>query len=170
LMLQPADVLFLDEPTNDLDITTLEVIEESLKEFNGAIVLITHDRCLMDRVCTQVVGLGADNEQELFADYQQWDSASAPKKPHVVKNKKETKSDKPSKKMSYKEKKELEVMETTIMEAELVLEALQKQLDDPEISADSEKSLEHYNIMAEAQKKIEELYERWQYLLDTSKK
>ncbi len=165
LMLQPADVLFLDEPTNDLDIPTLEVIEESLKEFNGAVVLITHDRCLMDRVCNQIIGLGAGNEQELFADYQQWESASF-LKPAVKQEKKEKRVKTSVKKMSYKEKKELEGMEEAILKAEQKLETLQKQLEDPAINSDSEKSMEHYAKMANAQKEHDALYERWQYLSD----
>ncbi len=56
-MLEPADVLLLDEPTNDLDIPTLEILEESLLEFSGALVLVTHDRYLLDRVSTLVLGL-----------------------------------------------------------------------------------------------------------------
>ena len=57
LMLQPADLLLLDEPTNDLDIPALEVLEDSLAEFPGALVLVSHDRDLMDRLCTEVIGL-----------------------------------------------------------------------------------------------------------------
>lgn len=168
LMLQPADVLFLDEPTNDLDIPTLEVIEESLIEFNGAVVLITHDRCLMDRVCTQVIGLGEGNETELFADYEQWEKNSKPAKIDAKVDKKECQT-KPTAKMSYKEKKELEGMEETILEAEEKLEKLQSEANDPGLASNSEKSLAHYQVMGEAQKELETLYERWQFLIDKSK-
>src|SRR5271170_7615457 len=73
-MLQPADVLLLDEPTNDLDIPTLEILEESLLEFRGALVLVTHDRYMLDRVSTIVLGLDGLGEVGRFADYSQWDS------------------------------------------------------------------------------------------------
>ena len=67
LMLQPADVLLLDEPTNDLDIPTLEILEESLLEYPGALVLVTHDRYMLDRVSTIVLGLDGLGEIERFA-------------------------------------------------------------------------------------------------------
>ena len=73
LMLQPADVLLLDEPTNDLDIPTLEILEESLLEYRGALVLVTHDRYLLDRVSTLVLGLDGLGKVEAFADYTQWE-------------------------------------------------------------------------------------------------
>ncbi len=72
LMLEPADLLLLDEPTNDLDIPTLEILEESLLEFTGALVLVTHDRYLLDRVSTVVLGLDSVGGAERFADYSQW--------------------------------------------------------------------------------------------------
>ena len=81
LMLVTADVLFLDEPTNDLDIPTLEVLEESLLEFSGALVLVSHDRYLLDRVSTVVIGLdGGDRGRRegqagVFADYSQWEAS-----------------------------------------------------------------------------------------------
>ena len=73
LMLQPADVLLLDEPTNDLDIPTLEILEESLLEFRGSLVLVTHDRYMLDRVSTIVLGLNGRGGAESFADYSQWE-------------------------------------------------------------------------------------------------
>src|SRR2546427_11055434 len=73
LMLQPADVLLLDEPTNDLDIPTLEILEESLLEFRGSLVLVTHDRYMLDRVSTVVLGLNGQGGAESFADYSQWE-------------------------------------------------------------------------------------------------
>ena len=74
LMLQPADVLLLDEPTNDLDIPTLEILEESLLEYRGALVLVTHDRYMLDRVSTVVLGLDGLGHAERFADYSQWEA------------------------------------------------------------------------------------------------
>ena len=74
LMLQPADVLLLDEPTNDLDIPTLDILEESLLEFRGSLVLVTHDRYMLDRVSTVVLGLDGQGSAGLFADYSQWES------------------------------------------------------------------------------------------------
>ena len=81
LMLEPADLLLLDEPTNDLDIPTLEVLEESLLEFDGALVLVTHDRYLLDRVSTVVLGIGENGKAERFADYSQWAAEQVVRKP-----------------------------------------------------------------------------------------
>ncbi|MCX6621360.1 MAG: ABC-F family ATP-binding cassette domain-containing protein, partial [Acidobacteria bacterium] len=75
LMLQPADILLLDEPTNDLDIPTLEVLEESLLDFPGSLVLVTHDRYLLDRVSNAVLGLDGEGEAAIFADYSQWEQS-----------------------------------------------------------------------------------------------
>ena len=69
LMLEPADVLLLDEPTNDLDIPTLEILEENLLDFPGALVLVTHDRYLLNRVASTVLGLDGRGNTGRFADY-----------------------------------------------------------------------------------------------------
>ncbi|HVR06998.1 MAG TPA: ABC-F family ATP-binding cassette domain-containing protein, partial [Thermoanaerobaculia bacterium] len=74
LMLEPADVLLLDEPTNDLDIPTLEILEDNLLEFPGALVLVTHDRYLLNCVATTVLGLDGKGRIGQFADFGQWES------------------------------------------------------------------------------------------------
>ncbi len=165
LMLQPADILFLDEPTNDLDIATLEVIENSLLEFPGAVLLISHDRCLMDRVCTQILGLGQGQEETLFADYFQWEKAfqgsfSKKEKTEAVKALPPSEG----KKLSYKEKKELEGMEAAIGAKEESLAAMQAKLE--EVASDPGESLTLYQKMAEVQSSLDLLYSRWQELLD----
>lgn len=176
LMLEPADILFLDEPTNDLDIQTLEVIEESLQEFPGAVVLISHDRCLMDRVCTKILALGVQQQHHYFADYGQWEAAEAQAA---------TKKESPAvtvtsasssaaavaqrpKKLSYKEQKELEGMEAAILKVEKEIAALEQQLAAPEANAEAKRSLELYNALAEAELKLNALFDRWQQLQSTS--
>ena len=72
LMRQPADILLLDEPTNDLDIPSLQVLEESLLEFSGSVVLVTHDRFLLNRVCDVVLGFDGKGIVTAFADHEQW--------------------------------------------------------------------------------------------------
>jgi len=79
LMLQPADLLLLDEPTNDLDIPTLEILEESLLEYPGALVLVTHDRYMLNRIATTVLGLDGKGNTEQFADFSQWEDWMAEK-------------------------------------------------------------------------------------------
>jgi ABC transport system ATP-binding/permease protein len=78
---RPADLLVLDEPTNDLDIATLEVLEESLVEFPGAVLLVTHDRLLFERVTTSVLGLDGSGIVTPFADYDQWEAARRERAP-----------------------------------------------------------------------------------------
>jgi ATP-binding cassette subfamily F protein uup len=77
LMLKPADLLFLDEPTNDLDIPSLEVLEQNLLEFPGALVLVTHDRYLLDSVSRQILALDGKGNADFFADLAQWEEYRA---------------------------------------------------------------------------------------------
>lgn len=164
LMLEPADVLFLDEPTNDLDIPTLELIEESLSSFAGAVVLISHDRCLMDRICNKVLVLG-EEEHQFFASFSQWENSikAETKKEKQVKKEAATVQKESSAKLTYKEKRELETMEQSIHETEAQIEKLQGKLNG------EEGSVETYQKLGKAHQQLEQLYHRWQFLLDKSK-
>jgi ATP-binding cassette subfamily F protein uup len=159
LMLQPADVLLLDEPTNDLDIPTLEVLEESLEEFPGAIVLITHDRFLMERLCDLLLYLDGDGGAEYFADYDQWlqyrkDRLSAT--PQTGETSQRPPNKKP-RKLAYEERKELNRIERQIEKAEGIADNLQRQLHDPKIMCDADRLAKIYAEHQEAQKKVEHI-------------
>jgi ATP-binding cassette subfamily F protein uup len=164
MMLQPADVLLLDEPTNDLDIPTLEVLEDSLTDFPGALVLVTHDRYLLDRVSTAVLGLDGRGGAELFAEYAQWEQAKltapAPKAGKVT-----PPAPKPAptgkKKLSYLEAREWEQMEARILEAESGLESVRAEMQSPDVVSDGPRLQDCYRRMQAAETEIQTLYARW---------
>jgi len=138
LMLQPADVLLLDEPTNDLDIPTLEVLEDSLTDFPGALVLVTHDRYMLDRVSTVVLGLDGEGGAEVYADYTQWEQARAVKPARVEREPPQARpaTTAPRKKLSYLEAREWDQMEQKILEAERQLEACRAAMRAPDVVSD----------------------------------
>jgi ATP-binding cassette subfamily F protein uup len=174
LMLQPADVLLLDEPTNDLDIPTLDILEESLLEFRGSLVLVTHDRYMLDRVSTMVLGLDGLGNAGLFADYSQWESWLEERK-QTAKNDARNKvrpltrasvsesGDRAQgkKKLSYLEAREYDTIEQRVAEAEQLLQAKRTQLEDPEIVSDCPRLVTAHAEMEEAQEKVDTLYARW---------
>ncbi len=170
LMLQPADVLLLDEPTNDLDIPTLEILEESLLEYRGALVLVTHDRFMLDRVSTIVLGLDGLGGAERFADYSQWEvwqrtrqkgttnlSSGTRRTPKAG----EEQSSVAKKRLSYHEVRELETIEERIAEADRNLEAKRAALEDPAVTGDPPRLKAACIEMDEAQNALDRLYERW---------
>ena len=172
LMLQPADVLLLDEPTNDLDIPTLEILEESLLEYAGALVLVTHDRFMLDRVSKVVLGLDGLGTAERFADYSQWDAWQRSRRSETVAqaakaNRGSGGSTAPAagtaarKKLSYSESREFENMESVIAEAEEDLQRKHTALEDPEITGERASLQKACSELDEAQKWIDTLYARW---------
>ena len=168
LMLQPADVLLLDEPTNDLDIPTLEILEESLLEFRGSMVLVTHDRYMLDRVSNIVLGLDGQGSAESFADYAQWESWQGEGKPDsksrsapVVAGFADSPSATKNKKLSYLEAREYAGIEQRIAEAERVLESKRADLENPAIASDASRLVAAHAEMESAQKNLEGLYARW---------
>jgi ATP-binding cassette subfamily F protein uup len=175
LMLQPADLLLLDEPTNDLDIPTLEILEESLLEFRGALVLVTHDRFMLDRVSTTVLGLDGRGGAERFADYSQWNAwknERGQKKnteltprsagsPSAGNNAVAPASSQIKKKLSYIEAREYSTIERDIAEAERQLERCRERLEDPSIATDAAALEQAANDVAEAEGRVDALYLRW---------
>jgi ATP-binding cassette subfamily F protein uup len=173
LMLEPADVLLLDEPTNDLDIPTLEVLEESLLEFPGALVLVTHDRYLLDRVSTQILALDGRGGLTPFADCAQWEEAQGREyvPPPTATAAAVVAAPRPSqapaapavkaKKLSYKDQREWDQMEAKILEAEQALEAAQAKVADPGIASDYQALIDANAGLTKAQAEVDRLYARW---------
>jgi ABC transport system ATP-binding/permease protein len=173
LMLEPADVLLLDEPTNDLDIPTLEILEESLLEFSGALVLVTHDRYLLDRVSTLVLGLDGQGRAERFADYSQWDVWQEQRKQPKPKTQGEARPSSAAgslsgplaapakKKPSYLEAREYESIEQRVHEAEQVLEQKRAALKNPSLARDGRLLEQAYREVEEAQAVVDAIYARW---------
>jgi len=183
LMLEPADILVLDEPTNDLDIPSLQVLEQSLEDFPGSIILVTHDRAMLDELATQILALDGEGEGgcRYFAEYQQWETirqreARQPRAKPAQQAQPEDKSKAPKepspssssppkpKKLSFKEQQELAGMELTIMEAEQAVQKAAAQMGDPAVMADRKKFAEICREHAQAQEKASQLFERWQQL------
>ncbi|HEY4933547.1 MAG TPA: ABC-F family ATP-binding cassette domain-containing protein [Terriglobales bacterium] len=168
MMLQPADVLLLDEPTNDLDIPTLEILEESLLEYRGALALVTHDRYMLDRVSTVVVGLDGLGNAGRFADYSQWEvwqaeqvedakratsrTATAGEQPAQVRRKK---------KLSYLEAREYATIEQRVADAEAILATKQAAMEDPAIASHAARIVAAHAEYDEARNRVDELIARW---------
>ena len=162
ILLEPASLLILDEPTNDLDFDTLEVLEEALDEYPGAVLIVSHDRTFLDNVTDELWAFGTADAPRLtrFASYLQWELAEAGRATTPETKTPEAKTrataNKPAK-LSFKEKFEFEQMETTIAEAEETLASL----DALAASAPPAESAGAYARVAEQQSKIDALYGRW---------
>ncbi|SMP48709.1 ATP-binding cassette, subfamily F, uup [Desulfonatronum zhilinae] len=173
LMRTPADVLLLDEPTNDIDIPTLEVLEEGLREFPGAIVLITHDRYLLDTLCDRLLALepGKDGhgQTRYFSDYAQWLTARSSSAVSAVSIESGDKpvAAKPSApkprrpvKLSYGEQRELDGMGERIREAEVLEQELRQALEAPKNVSNAEVLADLAARLDRAEADLLGLYER----------
>jgi ATP-binding cassette subfamily F protein uup len=168
LMLEPADLLLLDEPTNDLDIPTLEILEESLLEFRGALVLVTHDRYLLDRVSTTVLGLDGTGNAGRFAGYRQWEAWRDESQQEREIGERSTPAvlstsvpQLARKKLSYLEAREYDTIEDRITEAEALLQRAQLAADDPAIASDAAQLQTALHAVVDAQATADALYARW---------
>jgi ABC transport system ATP-binding/permease protein len=171
LMRRPADILLLDEPTNDLDIPSLDVLEESLQEFPGALVLVTHDRFILDRVCDRLIGFDGKGGVEYFADYEQWlfsmhkrteGEEPVDKKERTSEDTQRTK--KKGGRLSYIDQRDYDLMEERILDAEAELERLQQRMVEPEVTSDPGLLHESWQELQQMQKVVDDLYARWEEL------
>lgn len=173
LMRQPADILLLDEPTNDLDIASLDVLEASLLDFPGALVLVTHDRYLLDRVCHRLLGFGGKSGVTYYADYEQWlnDLPEVKTEQRWKKNKGKTTKPPSQKinqnnegKLSYLDQREYDQIEEIIAAEDNRLKQLQKKMELPEIVSNPEALTQCWQEVEAAQIEVERLYNRWDEL------
>ncbi len=175
LMLKTADILLLDEPTNDLDIPTLEVLEESLREFPGAVVLITHDRYILEETCNLLLGFPGNGKAAFVADYGQWEELleNQKREPAAKSEPKKTSSAQPVKpgaKLSYKEKKELDEMESRIAMADAEVDRCRLRLEDPALANRADALQEACLALHKAEEALNNLYIRWQELEEKQNK
>jgi ATP-binding cassette subfamily F protein uup len=168
LMLRPAQVLVLDEPTNDLDLPTLGILEEALQSFDGAVLLVTHDRYFLDQVATQILAFhtkpGEEGQVSSFAGLAQWESWRAtqaaprpPRKEGAPGGKAESKN----KKLSYKDQREWDTIEGRITQAEAKVTALEAECERPEVAVDGARLVALHDEIAAARAAVDTLYARW---------
>jgi ATP-binding cassette subfamily F protein uup len=176
LMLEPADVLLLDEPTNDLDIPTLEILEDNLLEFPGALVLVTHDRYLLNRVASTVLGLDGRGHIGRFADYSQWEAWVEEQETGIREQEAETRDarnapESPTapagkKKLSYLEAREFAAIEQRVEESDARLAAARQRVDDPAIASNAAALEDALAELERAQEESDALYTRWAELTE----
>jgi len=173
VMLEPADVLVLDEPTNDLDISTLEVLEEALEEFAGALVLVTHDRAMLERLATEILWLDGRGGVRLVASVDQALAAAVQQEKLLVqasarRDEKPTAAPAelaaPRKKLGYNDQREYDGLGAKIEKAEKAAAAAEARLADPAIVADHERMSAACRALGDAHAEVTALYARWEEL------
>jgi len=181
MMVQPCDLLVLDEPTNDLDIQTLEALEESLLEFQGGVIVVSHDRYLLERVCSTVLGLQPDGTITTYASYVQWEADRQMQLKELAKgikppgnnsasgggsaakdSSKDSSETAVSKgRLSFKDKREWDTIQARIEEAEGLIGSISAELEQPENHSDSDKLMLLTEQLSDAQEQVDVLYSRW---------
>ena len=178
LMLKKTNLLVLDEPTNDLDLATLAVMEDCLSDFPGAVLLVTHDRWFLDRVTNQILAFGKDAKGEgtlvSLAGLDQWEAWRAAEReekpgnggPACGMGAPSAQAAAPGRKrrLGYLEQRELDGMEERILAAEGARDALKAECEKPENATDGLKLVELLGKIEACQSEIDRLYERWDEL------
>jgi ATP-binding cassette subfamily F protein uup len=165
----PANVLVLDEPTNDLDIETLELLEELLLDFKGTLLLVSHDRAFLNNVVTStLVFSGQGKIEEFVGGYDDWlRQREAPSLPAEEKPspKPQPKPRPATIKMSFKEERELEALPALLERLEAEKKGLYQRLADPGFYRNAGSDVAAVNSrLQELEKELREIYLRWEYL------
>ncbi|WP_111641942.1 ATP-binding cassette domain-containing protein [Marinimicrobium alkaliphilum] len=178
LFSKPANLLVMDEPTNDLDVETLELLEDILTEYDGTVLLVSHDRAFLDNIVTSTIAFeGRGQVREYVGGYEDWirqggrwtdDSEPEPTAPAGAQNQAKAAPVKPKgKKLSYKLQREFDQLPAQIEALEQRLEALQSEAGAPDFyqraAADVER---HMSTLAEVEAALEQCFERWAELED----
>ncbi len=168
LLLEGANLLMLDEPTNDLDLQTLRVLEEALLGMDGACIVVTHDRALLDRVCNSVLAFEADGHIQTYASRLQHLGALAKRKQAPPSPKAAAiapKPAQPSKKLSYKEQQDLKALPQKIEVLEQEVEAMNVVLAEPSTYTERRAELPELTAkLADLESQIEAAYANWEAL------
>jgi ATP-binding cassette subfamily F protein uup len=178
LFAKPSNLLILDEPTNDLDVETLELLEDILQQYQGTVLLVSHDREFVNNTVTsslyfagqgKVVDIAGDYEDVVAYQKRQQNNVKAvetvQKSVKPVEEKPVELSSNSSKKLSYKEKRELELLPALIETLDAELSALQQQVNDPQFFRQSAESTQKaLNLLHETESKLAHAYERWEQL------
>ncbi len=172
LFTRPANVLVLDEPTNDLDAETLELLEELLFEFSGTLLLVSHDRAFLNNVVTSTIAFEDEGRLSEYAGgYDDWllqrqkpEAETPPAPKSNGKNLRKPKSEKPVK-LSFKEKNELQELPQTIDVLETRQKELYERMSDPDFYKEKPEEVARMkSLLAETEKGIESAYSRWEEL------
>jgi ATPase subunit of ABC transporter with duplicated ATPase domains len=165
-----GNFLILDEPTNDLDLSTLRLLEDALAIYKGCVITVSHDRWFLNRVCNGILGF-EDNGEIVFQmgdyDYYLEKHAKRPTTPAPGKApaKTEVKNKKKARKLSYKEQRELESMEERILEAETEVEELETMFSSPDFfSKHGDQAEALHAKLDKTQKELQSMYTRWEEL------
>jgi ATP-binding cassette subfamily F protein uup len=174
LFLQGANLLVLDEPTNDLDLVTLNVLEQLLLDFGGSVLLVTHDRYFLDKVATSILSFEDGKAIRYPGNYEMYltlrPGKNAPAAPAAKEAAAKPKPAVKAAKLSYKDQRELEAMEGLVEAAESRKAAAEAGLNDPEIYVkDPKRFTQLQKELDEASAQVDRLYARWQQLQDAQR-
>jgi len=169
LMLRPASVLVLDEPTNDLDLATLGILEDALTSFDGAVLLVTHDRYFLDQVATKILAFhtqpGEEGRVTSFAGLEQWEdwhrAQTAGARGRAAATPAPVAAPAPRKKLSFNLQREWDTIEGRIGEAEAKVKTLEAELLSPAIASNAARIVALADEVTAAQAEVERLFGRW---------